>query len=780
MSNKYRVLTLTLLIVGLLPMTGGASAWELRETTDATYLRGQLDLTEHEVHHRLVRAYDLVELGGGQFLKTPGAPMLPSLQFRVALPAGMSAQAVRLVGGEPVAMSGTFTILPAQPPRKISARHEEVSWIDPDPAIYRSTEAYPALPVRIVGETDLAGQAMALIEICPFRYQPLRGELAMYRTVELEIECRAGRSPGDRVPDRISEREREALAEQLRAEVVNPDQVVLPIAMGMSAGARLEPGEYDYIIITQIDLSANFEVLADWKTQKGVPAKIVTTSWIYDQPEYTGSNEEQIRAFIIDAHNTWGADYFLLGGDTNLIPCHWWSTSIEPYNVPNDTYYGDFDDDWTTEVHVGRAPVRYQPDVYYFVEKVLTYEKNPPLTDYAQEILLLGFDLDNDTPGEEACQYIDANYVPGTWNATRIYDSDPGEHKDAVITAFDAGQNLTNHIDHSDTHEMGAGSVHHDDFLYVSDVEAFVNEDRVGTVYSLGCWANNFESQACIGEAFVKTTGGGAVAFVGNSRFGWYNPGLTSTLSFRFDRYFFRSLLDQGHTILGEAFTDHKNDSYQSDPTMRYIYKELTLIGDPELPVWTNDPQTLTIDCLPAITTGAGDFTVHVEASGGGALAGARVCLWKNEDVYLIGYTDGSGDVTFDPNAQTTGAMLVTATLPDYLPGECEVTVGDQSAIGPESASRAISFLAPLRDNPVRSAAQIRYGLAEAGMVELAIFDLSGRRVRTLVAGEQAAGDHVVAFDGRNEAGQVLPAGVYLYQMRSIDHTQAHRLVMLP
>ena len=779
MYCKYTVLAATLLVLGAL-LTGGAYAWEINESADVTRIKGRIDLSEYELSHQQVRGFDLIEIEGGRFLTDPGAPMLPVIQVKIALPAGQSASAVRLMSGELVSMSGSFEIMPVQPPHKVSARRQEAPWTLPDPAIYTSDTAYPTAPVRLTGETDLAGQAMALVELCPLSYSPRRGELALYHTMELELECTAGRIPGDQVPASASLSEIDALAEMLREEVVNPDHVVMPVAMGMGSGARLEAGDYDYIIITRIDLAANFEPLADWKTQKGVPAKIVTAGWIYDQPEYTGSDEERIRAFIIDAHNTWGADYFLIGGDTNQIPCHWWTTPVEPYIVPNDTYYGDFDDDWTVEVHVGRAPVRYLPDVYYFVNKVLTYEKNPPLTDYAQEILLLGFDLDNDTPGEIAQQYIDANYVPAGWNATCIYDSDPGQHKDTVIAACDAGQNLTNHIDHSDTHEMGVGSVHHDQYLLTTDVNAFANGDRIGTVYSLGCWANNYESQACIGETFVKTTGGGGVAFIGNSRYGWYNPGLTSTLSFRYDRYFFRSLFEQGHTILGEAFSDHKHDSYQSENTSRYIFKELTLIGDPELPIWMNDPQSLTIDCPPTMITGADDFTVHVAADGGGSLAGARVCLWKSDDVYLIAFTDAGGAANFAPNPQSTGTLLVTVTKPDYLPGECEVIVGDHSAIGYESVPRTISFLARPSHNPFRGATQIRYALAAAGPVDLAVYDMGGRLVRTLIAGARDAGEHTVAWDGRDNTGQDLPAGVYLYQMRSADYQKTRRTVMLP
>jgi hypothetical protein len=90
-----------------------------------------------------------------------------------------------------------------------------------------------------------------------------------------------------------------------------------------------------------------------------------------------------------------------------------------------------------------------------------------------------------------------------------------------------------------------------------------------------------------------------------------------------------------------------------------------------------------------------------------------------------------------------------------------------------------VDFLAPSSPNPFRGRTAFRFGLARAGDVRLELYDVSGRRVRTLVSGTLPAGEHTRAWDGRDERGGAVRPGVYFVRLVTPSRTFNSRLVAL-
>ncbi len=86
--------------------------------------------------------------------------------------------------------------------------------------------------------------------------------------------------------------------------------------------------------------------------------------------------------------------------------------------------------------------------------------------------------------------------------------------------------------------------------------------------------------------------------------------------------------------------------------------------------------------------------------------------------------------------------------------------------------------LGPARPNPSTGSTVIVYSLATAVPTELAIYDVTGRRVRTLVSAEQPAGVYENVWDGRDEGGRAVSAGVYFYRL-SAGHWQSERKLIV-
>jgi hypothetical protein len=104
------------------------------------------------------------------------------------------------------------------------------------------------------------------------------------------------------------------------------------------------------------------------------------------------------------------------------------------------------------------------------------------------------------------------------------------------------------------------------------------------------------------------------------------------------------------------------------------------------------------------------------------------------------------------------------------------VGIGESAA-----APRTANELYQAQPNPANPSATIRYTIAERGRVSLDIFDVGGRRVRTLVAEvqEPTAKGFEVVWDGRNDSGQKLGSGVFFYELRAPGYTASRKLVLL-
>jgi flagellar hook assembly protein FlgD len=74
----------------------------------------------------------------------------------------------------------------------------------------------------------------------------------------------------------------------------------------------------------------------------------------------------------------------------------------------------------------------------------------------------------------------------------------------------------------------------------------------------------------------------------------------------------------------------------------------------------------------------------------------------------------------------------------------------------------------------------IGYDLPAETAVSLRVFDLSGRHVRTLVAGKvQGDGRHQIVWDGRNNQGRKVAAGIYVCRLEAGGVTQTQRVTFV-
>jgi hypothetical protein len=130
----------------------------------------------------------------------------------------------------------------------------------------------------------------------------------------------------------------------------------------------------------------------------------------------------------------------------------------------------------------------------------------------------------------------------------------------------------------------------------------------------------------------------------------------------------------------------------------------------------------------------------------------SQICVvWTDE-------RDGNAEIYCRAKDPPATAAPIVSTVPRFT--------------GPVSLSRPY----PL---PFVSETRFTFSLAQPGDVTLAVYDLAGRRVQTLVGGHHVAGTHAARWDGRNAAGSQVSPGVYFVRCATRHGQDVRRVVLL-
>jgi len=81
--------------------------------------------------------------------------------------------------------------------------------------------------------------------------------------------------------------------------------------------------------------------------------------------------------------------------------------------------------------------------------------------------------------------------------------------------------------------------------------------------------------------------------------------------------------------------------------------------------------------------------------------------------------------------------------------------------------------------NPFNPVTDIRFILAATTEIELSIFDITGKKVKTLVKNQLQAGEHHYRWSGKDDKGGSLSSGSYIVFLRSENETSAQKIVYL-
>ncbi|MFQ5599850.1 MAG: putative glycoside hydrolase [Candidatus Krumholzibacteriia bacterium] len=126
------------------------------------------------------------------------------------------------------------------------------------------------------------------------------------------------------------------------------------------------------------------------------------------------------------------------------------------------------------------------------------------------------------------------------------------------------------------------------------------------------------------------------------------------------------------------------------------------------------------------------------------------------------------------------GTPVAYETVP---PSDARILVREPaSATTPTGSGPGVTWqtvLHPNEPNPFNPWTRIRFGLAREGHAHVAVYDVAGRLVRTLVDRQLPAGSHRARWDGSDWRGRRMGSGIYLYRLTAPGFTRTRKMVLV-
>ncbi|MDD2890021.1 MAG: C25 family cysteine peptidase [bacterium] len=780
----------SLKILGLLAFSSFAFGGQINKT---------LVFKTSDLSFQKIKGYDIATLKGCELMHIAGAPMLPKAVIQFLLPNGAIVSNVKIITSTKETISGEYNICPAQLPQTMSATRSP-EWVSPDLKIYNLDALFPATLIEHSNTGNMGGYRIASFIVYPLQYNPTKNSLILNSKMEIQISYTEVSLPVIQ-----KTKEQKAMFQSIvKEKVLNPEALnyYSPSAKSLSADTA------EYVIITTDSFVTSFQPLSDWKTKKGVPARIVTTTSIYSS--YSGrDNQEKIRNFIKYANTNWGTMWVLLGGQCDyennqlIVPrrdVYYWTSGNGSYTdedtIPSDLYFSDLDGSWNndgdgiwgekplngdtldyySDVFVGRASVRTKAQVTTFVNKVLTYEKTPP-AGYLKRIFLPSARASTQHDGTRTPNAISTITPSGLWDI-KLYEASGNLTRTRTIDTLNSGVGFTHLFGHGNS--SSALLYTSSPYLASNNIDTLRNGNKRGILNSSCCFVGAFDKGTSLygydsfAEHLLTATGGGVAAIM-NSRAGWGDQVLLYW-SEALDTSFYSEVFYHNKWHLGEAHAISKDNfvpRIQWTVGYEYIWAwviyELNLLGDPEMPMWTDEPGNLIVNRNDTLQTGTTSFNVSVTNSKA-PVESAFVCAMKSGEIYTRGYTNSSGNVTLDisPPASAPGILYLTVTKHNYKPHEDTVIV---TTVGAEEQTQSIGNSFNVEQSVGNNIITFRYSSSsKIKPQDLKIYEISGRIIKTIAPSK----NNKVEWHTSK-----VPAGIYFVKFAAGNYKVTKKLILI-
>ena len=716
-------------------------------------------------------------------------------------------------------------ILPAQPDVVSSDTSGPSEWIPPDPIVYGSDAWYPQEDLASPTSGRVRGRAATSVLWCPFRYNPLRHELMVIHRAALQVLVGSTGSPPIETTDTI------ATLDDIKSLLLpsllesGPDGPIRSPGMAGSPSWIWRddpPLGVSYVVITGQRFITQMRSLVLWKARRGIAAGLATVEQIvarYPAVDAAASIRDYLKAAYAG-----GLKWVVLAGDQGVVPVRYTyagyqtpPTDLHQYQIC-DLYFAELDGDWDAngngvwgeyfgdkpelyaELFVGRLPFSEASDAEAVIRKIIDYESGPADGSYLTRELSVSADQMRDWSGGVGQQKLVAEMMPSGWShdegsmveePSGIDPSPLTPDGPNLVSLLAGGFGWVNYYVHGRADGFVVRSPGYLDsprsyvftFGASGDGNGHLNELPTATLPGIhlsgACDQGAFDldsppfdppMQRCVAEQLLFARGGGAVAFVGQSRWGWVSTSY--------------KLIAKFYEYLNDAAIPNHMGVYQAMakvafPVSRDLNYGNNLYGDPEMPAWKETPSDWTVRAPDTYGSGTAPWMIEVHDANG-AVAGALATVCIGDSVWTIGETDGNGAVAAELSLPPAAAAILTISKPGYRITVDSIPYGIIADVGDDGSSTPNHFeLLSNIPNPFNPSTSIQFALDKPGHVVLTVFDILGRSVSTLIDADLDEGWHQIEFGGADQTGRALSSGVYFAQLRTRERDAVRKMVLI-
>jgi hypothetical protein len=155
---------------------------------------------------------------------------------------------------------------------------------------------------------------------------------------------------------------------------------------------------------------------------------------------------------------------------------------------------------------------------------------------------------------------------------------------------------------------------------------------------------------------------------------------------------------------------------------------------------------------LVTANSGGSDLTLFRNVGGGVFDGGVQLPAGSTPYAVVGGDWNGDGRIDLAAVNRTSGDLTLLLN-------------GVTTAASPLPADPVASGIVAAWPNPFRRSVEVRFDLAAPSRAELGVYDIRGRRVVDVARGPLGVGVHRVVWDGTDEAGRRVAAGVYFVRL---------------